>query len=79
MQNYSELKRNILLIVGFLCFTIGFLSIVLSMIGFKFNFLSFLNQIGHGFAFLIYIVLFLLGIAVMYVAKSTAYKEKDQE
>jgi hypothetical protein len=70
MQNIDEVKRNLLLLVGFLFFSTGFLSIVLSLIGFKFDFFSFLNSIGAGFAFLIYIFLVLTGIAMMYVAKS---------
>lgn len=70
MQNKFEVKRNILLLVGFLFFSIGFLSIVLSLIGFKFDFLVFLNSIGAGFTFLIYIILMLLGVAMMYVAKN---------
>lgn len=70
MQNINEVKRNLLLLVGFLFFSIGFLSIVLSLIGFKFDFLGFLNTVGAGFAFLVYIFLVLMGIAMMYVAKS---------
>ena len=70
MQNMNEVKRNLLLLVGFLFFSTGFLSIVLSLIGFKFDFLGFLNSGGAGFAFLVYIFLVLMGIAMMYVAKS---------
>jgi hypothetical protein len=78
MQNLFDVKRNILLLVGFLFFSIGFLSIILSMIGFKFDFLSFLNKIGYGFAFIVYIFLVLAGIAMMYVAKDRPVIEQKE-
>lgn len=71
------MKRNVILLIGFLFFTTGFLSIVFAMIGFKFNFLAFLNDVGPGFAFLVYIILFLLGIAMMYVSKTTISQEEN--
>jgi hypothetical protein len=62
-------RKNILLIVGFLLMTLGFLSLVLQLVGLKLDILSFLYIPGRGFAFLFQLLMVLSGISLMYIAK----------
>jgi hypothetical protein len=63
-------NKNTILIIGFILFFLGALSIILSIVGLKLDILSFLNKVGTGFAFLVQIILLFGGVAMIYVAKN---------
>ncbi len=61
-------NRTALLVIGFLLAGIGFLSIVLSLIGLQFSFLVWLDAAGKGLGFLLKIILTLVGFVLIYLA-----------
>ncbi|MCG8329225.1 MAG: hypothetical protein MI974_16135 [Chitinophagales bacterium] len=63
-------NKGIFSLVGFLLAGIGFISIVLSLIGAELSFLTWLDSLGRLVAFLIKIVMILLGIVIVYLAQS---------
>ncbi len=68
-------KRTWLLIAGFFTFVIGFLSLVLQLIGVDFQFLSFLNLAGPLVGFILRIVMVLGGI----IMASWSRRDWEQE
>ncbi|MFM2393453.1 MAG: hypothetical protein RLZZ546_1435 [Bacteroidota bacterium] len=64
------MKRNSFIIIGFLLFFLGFMSIVISLVGLKFDILAFLNKVGVGFAFLVHIIMVCVGLSLLYVGKT---------
>ena len=46
------MKRNIATVAGFVLFLLGFLSLILSLVGLKLDVLGFLYKLGGGFALL---------------------------
>ncbi|HKK89405.1 MAG TPA: hypothetical protein VJ917_11205 [Saprospiraceae bacterium] len=69
-------KKSIFLIVGFVLFCLGTLSIVVSLVGARFIFLSFIDQAGPMGAFLIKISLIAFGLIFVSLSKSLP-REKD--
>lgn len=63
------MKRNSFILIGFLLFFLGIMSIIISLVGLKFDILGFLNKVGNGFAFLIHIIMVCGGLSMMYVGK----------
>ena len=63
------MNKSYLTVSGFILFLLGILSIVLSLVGLNLEALGFLYAIGHGFAFLVYIIMVMLGGILMYVSK----------
>lgn len=68
-----------MLIVGFVLFVMGFLSIILSLVGLKLDVIGFLFKIGTGFAFLIHILLVCTGLSLMYVGKNLEKRKAEIE
>jgi hypothetical protein len=61
-------KNNIINLIGFLLFVIGFMSIFLSLVGLNFTFLSWLNNaVGNSMAFLIHLSMIVSGLIIIYV------------
>lgn len=63
------MKRTSFILIGFLLFFLGFMSIIISIVGLKFDVLGFLNKVGNGFAFLVHIIMVCVGLSMMYVGK----------
>jgi hypothetical protein len=63
-------KKSIFLIAGFVMFCLGTLSIVVSLVGARFIFLSFIDQAGPLGAFLIKISLIAFGLILVSLSKS---------
>lgn len=63
-------KKSIFLIVGFVLFCLGTLSIVVSLVGARFIFLSFIDQAGPLGSFLIKISLIAIGLIFVSLSKS---------
>ena len=73
------MKRNLASIAGFLMFLLGFLSLVLSLVGLKLDVLSFLYSISPGFAFFVHLLFLVGGLAILYVARVGINNEPDIE
>ncbi len=55
-------------IIGFVCFAIGILSIILSLVGLKFTFLNFMYN--HGvLSIIIQLILLFGGMIILYVSR----------
>lgn len=62
-------KRSVLTVLGFFLFTIGILSIFLSFVGLKLNFIGFISKLGPGLALLVHLIIAIVGVSMMYMAK----------
>ena len=69
-------KKTALTVLGFLLAGLGFLSIVLSLVGLGFSYLSWLNYFGKGTAFLIKILMTFGGFILIYIAQTDWEKEE---
>lgn len=67
-------RRGLWTLVGFALFFMGFLSIILGMIGIQFSFLKWLDFFGRGFGFLVRLFMILTGIIFIVLAQS---KDED--
>lgn len=64
------MKSPSLSVMGFIIFTLGILSVILSLVGLKFTFLSFIYN--HGvLSVIIQIVMIFGGLAMLYVARTS--------
>ena len=63
-------NKGILSIVGFLLLALGFLSIVLSLVGVQFAFLTWVDAPGPLFGFVIKLAMAIAGILILYLAQS---------
>ena len=63
-------NKGILSLVGFLLAGIGFIAIILSLIGAQLAFLTWIDDLGRLTGFLIKIGLILLGIIIIYLTQS---------
>ena len=57
-------------IIGFLLFITGAIAIILSLVGLQLTILAPLESMGQGFAFLVKILMTVIGIIVIYVART---------
>lgn len=69
------MKKAAWLTVGFLLFFIGFLSLVLNMVGVEFYFLTWLNHLGGLVAFIIKVLMVISGIIIIYLQSSNWREE----
>ena len=69
-------KRTWLLIAGFFTFSIGFLSLILQLIGLDFQFLNWLNFAGALTGFILRIFMILGGI-IMAAWSRTDWEQED--
>ncbi|GAB4255979.1 MAG: hypothetical protein Kow0027_22920 [Saprospiraceae bacterium] len=72
------MKKAAWLTVGFLLFFIGFLSIILNMVGVEFSFLTWLDRISGLVAFIVKILMIIGGIVILYL-NSTNWREEEAE
>jgi energy-converting hydrogenase Eha subunit E len=72
------MNKTLLTVAGFLLFTFGFLSLVLSMIGVQLAFLAWLDKIGALFAFIIRILMVLAGIILVALAQTNWARERAE-
>ena len=57
-------------LLGFVLLMIGFLALVLSLVGIQFAFLTWMDAIGPLFGFVMRILLMLVGVVIIYMAQS---------
>ena len=64
------MNKGVLSILGFALAALGFLSIVLSLVGVQFAFLTWLDSFSRLFGFVAKIVMIIAGILILYIAQS---------
>lgn len=69
-------NKTILTLVGFILAGIGFMALVLSLVGVKLSFLAWLDDIGALFGFVSKIVLILVGMIMIYMGKTNLQEEE---
>ncbi len=70
------MQRTLLLTTGFFLAGTGILSLLLSFVGVQFSFLSWMDQIGLLFSFVMKMMFILIGFILM-VLSQTDFKEQD--
>ena len=63
------MNRGITTLIGPLLLALGLLSIILSMVGVQFAFLMWMNSLGGGVAFVLKLIMIVLGIVLMYLGQ----------
>lgn len=64
------IRNSILLIIGFLLFLFGFISLVLTLIGLRITFLSWIDDFGSGTGLVIRLVMIFGGIIIVYLTRT---------
>ena len=64
------MNKGLLSLLGFSLAALGFLSIVLSLVGVQFSFLTWLDTFGRLFSFIAKLLFIVIGILVLYIAQS---------
>lgn len=73
------MSRNVMTIVGFLCFFIGLISIVLSLVGLRLSIISFADNISPLFAFVFKLFLLFGGMVIFYMGRSSDYDPEMED
>ena len=68
-----EKNKGLITLIGFILVSLGFLALVLSMVGVKFAFLLWIDKPGPLFGFVFRLLMILIGFMLVYVAQ-TNYK-----
>ncbi len=69
--------KGITALLGFVLAGLGFLSIILSMIGLKFSFLTWIDAPGSLFGFVVKLVMILAGFVIIYLSLSNSGAEDE--
>lgn len=64
------MNKGLISLVGFILFIIGTLALVLSLVGIKFAFLTWIDAFGGGFGLLIRLAMIVIGIVIIVVTRS---------
>lgn len=70
-------NKGITALIGFVLIGLGFLSIILSMIGLKFSFLTWIDAPGSLFGFIVKVVMILAGFVIIYLSLSNNNEEDE--
>jgi len=70
-------NKGIFSLVGFLLMAIGFISIVLSLVGAQLSFLVWLESFGRLAGFVSKLLLIIVGIIIIYLAQSNFRGDQD--
>jgi membrane protein insertase Oxa1/YidC/SpoIIIJ len=63
-------NKGLLTLLGFILVIIGFLALVLSIVGVKFSFLLWIDRPGPLFGFLVRILMIITGFVLVYLAQT---------
>jgi hypothetical protein len=70
-------RKGYLTLLGFLLFFLGFLSIILGMIGLQFQFMTWMDKWGGAYGFIGRILLILIGFILIIVDQSKNSGSRD--
>lgn len=73
------MKKNILTVVGFSCFFVGIISIVLSLVGLRLSIISFADNISPLFGFVFKLFLLFGGMVMFFMARSSDYDPEMED
>ncbi len=63
-------NKSILTLIGFLLIALGFMAIILSLVGLRFSFLAWLDAPGALFGFVIRLLMIVAGFILVYFAQT---------
>ena len=69
-------NKGIITLLGFILAGIGFLALILSLVGVQLAFLTWIDQPGKLFGFIIKLLMILVGIVVIYLVQTDFSGEK---
>lgn len=72
------MKKTLWVTLGFLMFIIGFTALVLSMVGVKLSYLTWIDEFGGLFGFLIRILMIIGGVVVVYLTVTDWRNQEDE-
>ncbi len=64
------MSRNLFTIIGFICFTLAFLSIILMLVGVQFDFLRWMDARGRGYGLLLRLLILFVGFIIFYLGRT---------
>jgi len=73
------MNKGIITTLGYLLFLMGFLSILLSMVGLQLTFLSWLSGLGPGLSISIKLICLFSGLIIMYISKMPPERPEDYD
>ena len=71
------MKKTIWVIIGFLLFIIGFTALVLSLVGVKLTYLTWIDKPSALFGFLIRIIMIIGGVVIVYLSVTDWRNQED--
>ena len=71
-------KKGLLLLLGYLLFTLGITSVIMELVGTHWYFLAWLEQFGRLFTFILKLLMFIGGILLIVLARVDWEREKRE-
>lgn len=71
------MKKSLWVTAGFLLFILGFVSLVLSLIGLDLSFLTWIDRPGGIFGFLVRILMIVAGVVIVYLSTTNWREQED--
>jgi uncharacterized membrane protein len=71
------MNRNLVTLLGFILFLVGFISIVLSLVGLELSILKFTNYFGKLGSLIIKIIMIFGGMAIFYIARTDLLNDEN--
>jgi len=72
-------NKGLVTLVGFVLAGLGFLALVLSLVGVQFSFLTWIDKPGRLFGFVMRLLMILVGIVLIYLAQTDFSGENGEE
>ena len=73
------MKKTVMGVIGFVLFLLGFLSLILSLVGVQFTYMRWLDFNGRGLGFLLRIIMIIVGIVIIYFSFAKPYDYYEEE
>jgi hypothetical protein len=73
------MKKSLWVSFGFLLFIFGFVSLVLSLVGLKLSFLTWIDGAGALFGFIVRILMVVGGVVIVYLSTTDWRNQDDDE
>ncbi len=73
------MRKDYLMLLGFLMFMLGFLALILSLVGLQFGFMTWIDNVGGLFGFIVRLLLIVVGITLAYFGKTDLEKENNDQ
>ena len=75
----KDMRKDYLMLLGFLMFMLGFLALILSLVGLQFGFMTWIDNVGGLFGFIVRLLLIVVGITLAYFGKTDLEKENNDQ